>query len=80
ILGEMLAAALNVNAMVWHSSPAATELEEVTTDWLRQLLGLPAEFDGVINDTASSSSLYALAAARDAAFPDAHEKGLFGQS
>ena len=80
ILGEMLAAALNVNAMVWHSSPAATELEEVTTDWLRQLLGLPAEFDGVINDTASSSSLYALAAARDVAYPDAHEKGLFGQS
>ena len=54
ILGEMLAAALNVNAMVWRSSPAATELEEVTTDWLRQLLGLPDDFDGVINDTASS--------------------------
>ena len=79
ILGEMLTAALNVNAMVWRSSPAATELEETTTDWLRQMLGLPADFDGVINDTASSSSLYALAAARDMAYPDAHERGLFAQ-
>jgi aromatic-L-amino-acid decarboxylase len=76
----MLAAALNVNAMVWRSSPAATELEEVTTDWLRQLVGLPEAFDGVINDTASSSSLYALAAAREVAYPDAHRTGLFGQA
>jgi aromatic-L-amino-acid decarboxylase len=66
ILGEMIAAALNVNAMLWSTSPAATELEEVVLDWLRQLLGLPPEFHGVINDTASSSSLYALAAAREA--------------
>jgi aromatic-L-amino-acid decarboxylase len=80
ILGEMLAAALNVNAMVWRSSPAATELEEVATDWLRQLLGLPADFDGVINDTASSSTLYALATARQAAYPDVRETGLFGQA
>ena len=79
ILGEMLAAALNVNAMVWRSSPAATELEELTTDWLRQLLGLPEPFEGVINDTASSSSLYALAAAREVAYPDAHREGLFGR-
>ncbi len=79
ILGEMLAAALNVNAMVWRSSPAATELEDVTTDWLRQLLGLPVEFEGVINDTASSSSLYALAAAREVAYRGAHRSGLFGQ-
>jgi aromatic-L-amino-acid decarboxylase len=67
ILGEMLAAALNVNAMLWRTGPAATELEEVATGWLRQLVGLPAEFEGVINDTASSSTLYALAAAREAA-------------
>ena len=80
ILGEMLAAALNVNAMVWRSSPAATELEEVTTDWLRQLLGLPHPFDGVINDTASSSSLYALAAAREVAYRASHREGLFGQA
>lgn len=79
ILGEMLAAALNVNAMVWRSSPAATELEEVATGWLRRLLGLPADFEGVINDTASNSTLYALATARQAAYPDIREKGLFGQ-
>lgn len=80
ILGEMLTAALNVNAMVWRSSPAATELEEVTTDWVRQLLGLPDAFEGVINDTASSSSLYALAAAREVAYPTSHASGLFGQA
>jgi aromatic-L-amino-acid decarboxylase len=78
ILGEMLAAALNVNAMVWRSSPAATELEDVTTAWLRMLLGLPATFEGVINDTASSSTLYALAAARELAYPEAHRVGMFG--
>lgn len=79
ILGEMLAAALNVNAMVWRSSPAATELEDVVTDWVRMLLGLPEGFEGVINDTASSSTLYALAAAREDTWPDAHARGLFGQ-
>lgn len=79
VLGEMLAAALNVNAMVWRSAPAATELEDVVTDWLRQLLGLPDAFEGVINDTASSSTLYALAAAREIAYPEAHRVGLFGQ-
>lgn len=78
ILGEMLAAALNVNAMVWRSSPAATELEEVTLDWLRQLVGLPEGFEGTINDTASTSVLYALAAAREVAYPDSRQRGLFG--
>jgi aromatic-L-amino-acid decarboxylase len=65
ILGEILAASLNVNAMVWRSGPAATELEQVTTGWLRGMLGLPEVFRGHINDTASSSTLYALAAARE---------------
>ena len=78
ILGEMLAAALNVNAMVWRSSPAATELEEVTLDWLRQLVGLPVGFEGTINDTASTSVLYALAAAREVAYPESRQQGLFG--
>ncbi|MDT8340166.1 MAG: pyridoxal-dependent decarboxylase [Longimicrobiales bacterium] len=76
ILGEMLAAALNVNAMVWRSSPAATELEEHTLGWLRGLLGLPETFFGTINDTASHSTLYALAAARARAAPEAAESGL----
>ncbi|MDQ7850624.1 MAG: pyridoxal-dependent decarboxylase [Armatimonadota bacterium] len=65
ILGELLAAALNVNAMLWKTSPAATELEEVTLDWLRQLVGLPPQF-GIIMDTASVASLCAVAAAREA--------------
>jgi aromatic-L-amino-acid decarboxylase len=78
ILAEMLAAALNVNAMLWKSSPAGTELEMLATDWLRQLVGLPHGFEGVINDTASSSSLYALAAAREASVPEARERGLAG--
>ena len=65
VLAETLIAALNVNAMLWRSGPAQTELEEVTLAWLRELIGLPRDFDGVINDTASSSTLYALAAARE---------------
>jgi aromatic-L-amino-acid/L-tryptophan decarboxylase len=65
ILGELLSAGLNINAMLWRTGPAATELEETTLDWLRQLLGLPDGLDGTINDTASSSTLYALAAARE---------------
>jgi aromatic-L-amino-acid decarboxylase len=65
VLGEALCAALNVNAMLWRTGPAATELEHVTLDWLRQMLGLPETFSGTITDTASSSTLYALAAARE---------------
>ncbi len=65
ILGETLTAALNINAMLWRTGPAATELEQLTLDWLRQMLGLPGNFFGTINDTASSSTLYALAAARE---------------
>ncbi len=81
ILGELLAAALNVNAMLWRTSPAATELEEVTLGWLRQMIGLPESFMGVINDTASASTLYALAAAREAvAGLRAREEGLVGRA
>jgi len=64
ILGEALAAGLNVNAMLWKTGPAPTELEETVTDWLRQMMGLPPQFRGHINDTASISSLLAIAAAR----------------
>jgi aromatic-L-amino-acid/L-tryptophan decarboxylase len=78
ILGEMLAAALNVNAMLWRTGPAATELEARALDWLRQMLGLPAEFSGTIQDTASISSLTAIAAAREAALPEARQQGLSG--
>jgi aromatic-L-amino-acid decarboxylase len=64
VLAELLIAALNVNGMTWLSSPAATELELVTMDWLAQLLGLPAGWHGHIEDTASTSTVAALAAAR----------------
>lgn len=79
ILGELLTAALNANGMLWRSSPAVTELEEVTLDWLRQLLGLPEPLFGEITDTASSSTLYALAAAREFADIDIHQRGIGGQ-
>ena len=65
ILAELLTAALNVNAMTWLASPAGTELELVTVDWLRQLLGLPNGLHGHIEDTASTSTIAALAAARE---------------
>lgn len=64
ILAELLIAALNVNAMAWATSPAATELEQLVVDWLGQLLGLPPGLHGHIEDTASTSTLAALAAAR----------------
>src|SRR5688572_30068464 len=76
ILGEFLSAALNQQAMLWRTSPAATELEEVTLAWLRRLIGLPEAFDGVIYDTASISTLHALAAAREAAVPGVRQHGL----
>ncbi len=75
ILAEMLSAALNVNAMLWKSCPAATELEQVTLDWLRQWLDLPVTFTGVIYDTASISSMTAIAAAREKAFPEVRLDG-----
>ncbi|MBU1699476.1 MAG: amino acid decarboxylase [Candidatus Eisenbacteria bacterium] len=79
ILAETLSAALNVNGMLWKASPAATELEEVTLDWLRQLLGLPSRFWGVIQDTASLSSLVAMIAARQT-IPGVRDEGLCGRS
>jgi len=76
ILAEMLAAAVNVNAMLWKSAPAATELEQVTLSWLRQWLQLPEEFFGIIYDTASVSTFQALAAAREWADPESRTKGM----
>jgi aromatic-L-amino-acid decarboxylase len=67
ILAEMLTAAMGAQCMSWATSPAATELEQVTMDWLRQMLGLPAAFVGVIQDTASTATLVALLSARERA-------------
>ncbi len=79
ILGEMLTAAIGSNAMLWRTSPAATELEIVVVSWLRQALGLPEGFDGLLTDTASTSTLMALAAAREAGGLDAATHGLAGR-
>jgi aromatic-L-amino-acid decarboxylase len=80
VLAEFLSAALNQQAMLWRTSPAATELEEVTLAWLRRLVGLPDAFEGVIYDTASVSTLHALAAAREAAVPRVRAAGLAARS
>ncbi|HEY7232723.1 MAG TPA: pyridoxal-dependent decarboxylase [Gemmatimonadaceae bacterium] len=81
ILAEMLVATLDVKAMLWRTSPAATELEQVTTDWLRQMLGLPGGWFGFLNDTASISSMLALAAAREAKPElDIRARGMAGRS
>src|SRR5437868_5908924 len=76
ILGEIMTVPLNVNAMTWRTSPAATELETVVVDWLRQWLQLPREFGGVVFDTASIGVMHALAAAREEVIPDARKKGI----
>ena len=76
VLGEMLIAALNVNGMLWKTCPAATELEQVTLSWLRAWSGLPADWFGIIYDTASTSSMHAISAARQAADPDSRTRGV----
>jgi aromatic-L-amino-acid decarboxylase len=75
IVAELLAATLNTNAIHWRTSPASTELEQVALSWLRQWMDLPPEFFGLIFDTASVSSMHAIAAARERADPDARENG-----
>ena len=67
VLGDYLSTGLGVLGLSWQSSPALTELEEVATDWVRQMVGLSAAWSGVIQDTASSSTLVALLCARERA-------------
>ncbi len=78
VVAELLIAALGANAMLWRTSPAATELEETVVDWLRQAVGLPGAFAGQILDTASTSSFTALLAARERAGDRVRETGLAG--
>src|SRR6266478_3685705 len=78
ILGEIITAPLNVNAMTWRTAPAATELETVVIDWLRQWMALPDQFDGVVYDTASVGIMHALAVAREEAAPSTRKRGLIG--
>jgi aromatic-L-amino-acid decarboxylase len=77
VLAEMLTATLGAQCMSWATSPAATELEQVMMEWLRVMLGLPQDFTGVIQDTASTATLVALLSARERATNHrAGQKGL----
>jgi aromatic-L-amino-acid/L-tryptophan decarboxylase len=80
VLADFLSAALNQQAMLWRTSPAATELEAVTLGWLRRLIGLSDAFEGVIYDTASIATMHAIVAAREAAIAGVRAKGLAGRS
>ena len=78
ILAELISAALNVNSMLWKSAPASTELEETVLNWFREIINLPKEFSGIIYDTASVSSMHAIAAARENIGFDIRKKGMSG--
>ena len=79
LLGEMIAAALNVSAMTWRTSPAATELEGVVVAWIREMVALPDSFMGIVYDTASVALMHALAAAREVAGGEIRKRGLAGR-
>lgn len=79
IFGELLSAAFDVKSMLWRTSPAATELEEVVLDWLRQMIGLDPGMSGIIYDTASVSSMHAIAAAREGVEMRIREEGMSGR-
>src|SRR6476661_2292602 len=75
ILGEMLAAALNTNGLHWKTSPAVAELEQLALDWLRQWIGVPEGWFGIVYDTASTSSMHAVVCARELVDPEARTAG-----
>lgn len=79
IFGEMLTAAFDMKAMLWRTSPASTELEDVVLDWLRQMMSLPDHFEGIIYDTASVSTMHAIAAARERANLEIRDQGMSGR-
>ena len=67
VIAEYLTATMAAQCMLWQTSPAATELESHVLDWLRQMIGLPADFEGVIQDSASSATLAAILTGRERA-------------
>jgi len=79
VFGEMFTAAFDMKAMLWRTSPASTELEDVVLDWLRQMMDLPEHFEGIIYDTASVSTMHAIAAAREKAGFGVRDAGLSGR-
>lgn len=78
ILGELVSAAFNANGMVWKSNPAGSELEETVLNWFREMIGLPKEFFGVVYDTASVSTMHAIAAARENTGLNVRKNGMNG--
>lgn len=80
VFGEMFAAAFDMKAMLWRTSPASTELEDVVLDWLRKMMALPEDFEGIIYDTASVSTMHAVAAARERAGFNIRDQGMSGRS
>ena len=80
ILGEFIASALDMKAMLWRTAPASAELEDTTLDWLRQMVGLPDVFEGIIYDTASISTMHAIAAAREKAHLSIRDNGMTGRT
>ena len=80
VFGEMLSAAFDMKAMLWRTSPASTELEPVVLDWLRQMMHLPEELKGIIYDTASISTLHAIAMAREKLNLGIRENGMSGRT
>jgi len=78
ILGELLSAAFNANGMVWKSNPSGTELEETVLNWFREIIGLPSNYFGVVYDTASVSTMHAIAAAREYTGLDVRTNGMTG--
>ncbi|HVE58071.1 MAG TPA: pyridoxal-dependent decarboxylase [Pyrinomonadaceae bacterium] len=80
VFGEMLSSAFDMKAMLWRTSPASTELEPVVLDWLRQMMNLPADFSGIIYDTASISTLHAIAMAREKLNLGIRERGMSGRT
>ena len=79
IFGELLSSAFDVKSMLWRTSPASTELEEVVLDWLRQMIGLDTGMSGIIYDTASVSTMHAIAAAREGVEMRIREEGMSGR-
>ncbi len=79
VFSEMFAAAFDMKAMLWRTSPASTELEDVVLDWLRQMMDLPGHFEGIIYDTASVSTMHAIAAAREKAGFGIRDQGMSGR-
>ena len=79
VFGEMFTAAFDMKAMLWRTAPASTELEDVVLDWLRQMMALPEHFEGIIYDTASVSTMHAIAAARERTGLGVRDQGLSGR-